>query len=506
LPPAVWQAFRLPTILGVKTQTPSPPGDETLPLPTSEGSEKSIDALPKPPPKLPEPAVPVVSKFTQYINDWANSGRLFGYDRFADWIADLARAFVDWQAHGISATQVREYVTGSRLYIEGQSGAAPPGRLQLEFERSDIELRYVLQALADLNDPKYVLASEQYGEHLATLSHWMRVQEPRFVAFVREPTKMPVMSDYLAGILLENCTLLACLAGELTPRAADNPLELYKQVIAMCAASTETRWEETCTGMKNTHPKEWKLLMRQVDATKAVHRCRTELLQLLNRPQGASTSVRFLDAAKALAVLNDFTQGNWQPTRLPLQPKTNDPLWSSAIAVHEALERGCTATWRAAQTDLSSDYTNLTAYIDADSTPVATFRAIKKTLEELREVKSFPPKSYIPFLRDYAGKITAQVFSDLLAALEQQLALPAGCAQTAGLAANFARWHADSGEFLRYLAHVKHTLTEQRTDFAQQIDNLRSQSDAEQQYQAAVQGYDCLLALLAPYAPVEGNT
>jgi hypothetical protein len=362
-----------------------------------------------------------------------------------------------------------------------------------------------LQALADLNDPKYVLAPEQYGEHLATLSHWMRVQEPRFVAFVREPTGMPVIPDYLAGILLENCTLLACLAGELTPTAADDPLELYQQVVASCAASTETRWEETRTRMKDSHPKEWTLLMRQLDAGKAVHRCRTELLQLLNRPQGASTNVRFLDAAKALAVLEDFTQGNWQPAPLPVQPKTNDPLWSSAIAVHEAFERSCTATWWAAQTGLSSDYTALIAHIDADSTPVATFQAIKKTLGELREVKSFPSELDTPFRRGYAGKITAQALSDLLARLEQQLALPAGCAQIAGLAANFGRWHIDSDEFLRYLTHVKRTLTAQRTDFAQQIDDLRSRSDAEQQYQAAVRGYDRLLALLAPYVPVEGN-
>jgi hypothetical protein len=313
VPLAVLQAFRLRAIHGAQGQVAPHPEPVSQLSPVSDGGKKPNDT---PPPVPPKPDASSESRFTKNINDWANNGLLFGYDRFADWIADLARAFVDWQAHGISATQVREYVMGSRLYIEGQSGAAPPGRLQLQFERSDLELRYVLQALADLNDPKYVLAPEQYGEHLATLSHWMRVQEPRFVAFVREPSGLPVMPDYLAGILLENCTLLACLAGELTPTAADDPLELYQQVVASCAASTETRWEETRTRMKDSHPKEWTLLMRQVDTGKAVHRCRTELLQLLNRPQGAGTNVRFLDAAKALAVLKDFTQGNWQPTPL----------------------------------------------------------------------------------------------------------------------------------------------------------------------------------------------
>lgn len=500
---AVWQAFRLPTIRGSQAQVASPTTAKPSPPPAIEDSGQPIDPLPTVPPKPPDLAEPAVSRFTQNVNDWANGERLFGYDRFADWIADLARAFVDWQAHGISATQVREYVMGSRLYIEGQSGAATPGRLQLRFERSDAELRYVFQALTDLNDPKYILAPEQYGEHLATLSHWLRVQEPRFVAFVREPTGLPVMPDYLTGILLENCTLLACLAGELTPASATDPLELYQQVVASCAASTETRWEETRTRMKDSHPKEWTQVMRQVDAGKAVHRCRTELLQLLNRPQGASSNVRFLDAARALAVLKDFTQGNWQPTPLAVKPETNDPLWSSAIAVHEALAGGGAATWRAAQAVLSSDLAGLTAYLDAGATPAATFQAIKTTLSELRQVRSYPTELDAPFGRGYVGKITAQALSELLAALEQQSALPVGCAQLAGLAANFGRWHVDSGELLRYFAQVKRILAARHADFAQQISDLRSRSDADQQLQAVLQSYDRLLAMLAPYAPSE---
>lgn len=502
LAPTVWHAFRLPTIVGAQRLAPILPDAEPSMPPTSEGSGKPIDVALKVPPKPPEPTV---SRFTQNIHDWANGGRLFGYDRFADWIAELARAFVDWQAYGISATQVREYVMGSRLNIEGQSGTATPGRLQLRFERSDAELRYVLQALADLNDPTYKLAPEQYGEHLAMLSHWLRVQEPRFVAFVREPTGLPVMPDCLTGILLENCTLLACLAGELTTAAAADPLELYQQVVASCAASTETRWEETRTRVKDSIPKEWIQLMRQVDAGKAVHRCRTESLQLLNRPQGASTNVRFLDAARALAILKEFTLGNWQPTSLSVKPETNDPLWSSAIAVHEALAGGCAVTWRAALTVLGSDLAGLTAYLDTGATPAATFQAIKTTLGELRQVRSYPTELDAPFGRGYVGKITAQALSEMLAALEQQLALPAGCAQIAGLAANFGRWHVESGEFLRYFAHVKRALTAQHTDFSKQISDLRSRSDAEKKYEAAVQGYDRLLAILAPYAPAEGN-
>jgi hypothetical protein len=492
---AVLQAFRLPTISGVAAV-------QTQPIPPDAVAIKKVDNK-----KIDDASLSgsgkLESRFTQNISDWANGGRLFGFDRFADWIADLVRAFVDWQAYGISATQVREYVMGSRVLIEGQSGPPAPHRLYLRFERSDPDLRYVLQALADLNDPNYALAPAQYGEHLATLSHWLRVQEPRFVAFVREPGGLPVEPDYLVDILLENCTLLACLEGKITLEAANDPVTLYQQVIASCATSNATQWEEQDKQFKNTHPKEWVQLMRRVDTGKAVHRCRTELLQLLNRPQGASINVRFLDAAKALSHLKDFTQKSWQPSRLSSKPDTNDVLWTSAIKVHDALEAAGMVTWQVAQTSLAGDTAELTAYLDPGSTPSDMLRAIKAVLGELRQVRSFPAELDAPFKRGYSGKITGQRLSDLLAAIEGQTAMPFNCVQIAGLAANYASLHSESTEFLRYLSAVQRTLKEHRTQFAKEIENLRHRSDAEHQYGATLQGYDRLLALLSSYVPGE---
>lgn len=197
-------------------------------------------------------------------------------------------------------------MTGSRFAIEDQSGAVTKGRQHLLFKRTD-ELRFVLQALADLNDSAVSIREpSQLSDHLVTLSIWIRSQEERIINFVREPALQATQPGLLTDILLQNCIDFGCLSGELTAEALNNPQKLYEHLIASRARSSKENWAVKIEQARESHVGEWSTLMRNVNTGDAVHICRSELLQLLNRPQGASTNVRFLDAATAFKRLEQF--------------------------------------------------------------------------------------------------------------------------------------------------------------------------------------------------------
>ena len=232
LPPPVFEAFRLPKIAGSGFTEPAKVIEQRKTL--DEDMSRSTSQ---------------VSKLTENIEAWANGGMLHMYDRFTDWLADLARSFIDWQSHGISQTQVREYVAGGRFAIEGQTRAMPTGRLHLQFARST-ELRHVLQALADLNDSGVSPSPDQYGEHLATLSAWIRREEARIASFVREPTRLEPPPHYLTRVLLVDCVLLACLTGELSPSAVSSIELVPAGDDQLCPLNSRTLGRATCTAAR----------------------------------------------------------------------------------------------------------------------------------------------------------------------------------------------------------------------------------------------------------------
>ena len=355
---------------------------------------RQVETIEKP---APGPTKLQTSKYTQYLNDWTQGQPLYGYDRFADWMAALVNSFIDWQTHGISLTQAHEYVAAGRFALEGQSGALMPNRMYLHFKRTP-ELRQVFQALADFNDPNVVMQADQYGEHLATLSTWLRREEPRIVEFVREPTGKVTEPGYLTRILLLNCVGLACLAGELTPAAADSNVDLYQQLIVSCVRSSADGWKSQVQQAQVERPQAWLDLMRKVNVQEAVHVCRSELLQLLNRPQGSSSNVRYLDAATALGVLADFNATEWCYTPLTVRPQTNDRIWTSGLVVYDALAERFAATCRGAHDTLSTAHTRLRAYL-GNATPKDAFDAIRNLLHDLKQVRAYDSKLDLPFDR-----------------------------------------------------------------------------------------------------------
>jgi len=447
-------------------------------------------------------SAPPVNPLTQRINDWANNGRLYEHNVFTSWLADLARSFVDWQSYGISLTQVSEYVTGRRFVIDGQSGAVTPGLLHLRFERSSM-LRDTLQALADLNYAKAPPTAEQYGEHLATISYWIRSQEQRIVAFVREPAGFEPPADYLLRILLQNCVALACLAGELTPTSTTNTIDLYQQVVASCARSAEDSWRVTLERQHTTHPTEWTSLMRRLDVQKSVHVCRTELLNLLNRPQGASTAWRYLDAAAALGVLADFNAAGWRFGPLPIRPESNDRTWSSSLLVHDELEQGFAAACTAAQDKLNSSYERLCTHL-GETPSGETFKTIRTMLDELRQVRAYTPRLDAPFSVEQG---TALDFSELPTLLEEvsgQLLATDPPAVAAGLSARFGAWYGLQKRFVDYLDLLDSQIQAQGAWLVAQVASLRKAGGGANQHEGTRSAYQELIDLLAPFT-AEGN-
>jgi len=474
----VFEAFRLPLIAGSATAEPTRVVDPEKTVPP-EGGRETFQ----------------VSRLTENIQAWANGGMLHMYDRFTDWLADLARSFIDWQSHGISQTQVREYVAGGRFAIEGQTRAMPSGRLHIRFTRS-IELRHVLQALADLNDSNVTLSPDQYGEHLATLSTWIRREEPRIVSFVQEPTQLQPPQHYLTRILLVDCTLLACLAGELTPQAVSS-IELYQQVIASCARSSQERWTEQSARTRSQYPAKWSDLVRHVNVQNGVHICRSELLQLLNRAQGASTNVRYLDASTALDILADFNDRAWVLKPLTVRPETNDPVWSSAIRIYEMLAEAFWPVIETAQAQLVEDYSRLGQFLD-EGTPVEIFGMIQGLLSSLRRVRAYPQELDDPFrgTPENTG-VGPAALTTLHEALRKQTQLKGRRKQALALSRGYVSWSSSLHNHLKYLARFEKTMKDQQARLVQDLAALRSQSNAAAEYTCTLDKFDELLEMLA---------
>src|SRR5207244_11731919 len=63
------------------------------------------------------------NKYTDAIEAWSRNEQLVEANYFAEKLATLIRTFIDWEAHGISNTQVDDVFKGfCRIYFEGQRG------------------------------------------------------------------------------------------------------------------------------------------------------------------------------------------------------------------------------------------------------------------------------------------------------------------------------------------------------------------------------------------------
>lgn len=466
LPNAVFQAFSVKVVEGVEGASP-------------------INVLPQTSPKIrPYTPSPVISsdegnRYTRLIDTWMSTGKLSAYDKFAEWMADLVRSFIDWQAYGISLEQVKEYVTQGRFEIEGQTGTSQR-KHRLFFSRTP-ELRYVLQALADLNTDPGSLSADQYGEHLTTLSSWLRSEEQRIVEFVREPSGLKPPPDYLVDLLIRNVVLLACLSGELTP--TEDFVDLYHQVISSCA--TNRKWEERMTEIKDLYPASWRTLTRDVNIQDAVSICRKSVLQLLNRPQGRSDAIRYIDAGKMLRVLTEFSATDWTIPELEFTPDTNDPTWTAAVTVNLVLRKGLQPAVDACYSDLSKLNSELVAAL-GDSSPKQMIESMHSALKGLRTVGiTYNSRLDGLFDKDRPARLTATNFKTLQersnAALQKETLRERAIYAGGSWLNDFRSLH----DLVSTLKSFEQEMRKKLETLAKRLEELRQKSDGAQNFQQA---------------------
>ncbi|MEO8609322.1 MAG: ATP-binding protein [Chloroflexota bacterium] len=436
-----------------------------------------------------QPAPPAVSeevdRYTRLIDTWMTSGKLSGYDKFGEWIADLIRSFIDWQTHGISVEQVKEYITQGRFEIEGQTGT-PQRRHRLFFARTP-ELRYVLQALADLNTNRQGLSPAQYGEHLTTLSIWLRTEESRIVAFVREPSGLTPPPDYLLNIVSRNVVLLACLAGELA--LTDDVTAQYQQVIKSCAENKQ--WEDSLARMRATQPDTWIKLMRDVNHQDAVSHCRKAVLQLLNRPQGQREAVRYVDAASLLNILEEFAAADWVLPEMTEIPDTTDPTWTSALIVYKALQKSFSAVVEACYAELDSLHSSLIIAL-GEETPGQMMEAMQNALGGLRTVGiSYAPRLDEPFNKDKgSSRWMPGSFEPLLAKITAALQ----CETLQARALYSGGGYASEVPMLRQRTHTlqmfEQEMQKKNEILEKKIEDLSAKTEVAQGYQRVISQYE----------------
>lgn len=478
--PAVFDAFKLPRIDG-RTVV----GGATLP--------QTIKTEPESTPEEPEPQPPserTQSQYTQNITDWANGGTLYSYDRFTQWIAGLVFNAIDWQVHGISQAQVRAILRRRNFAIEDQSGSAQGNYLL--FKRSS-DLQYALQALADLEDSAVILQPEQYGEHLTTLSRWLRQEEPRIVAFVRETTMQEPPPDYLPRILIQNAVLMACLEGKL--QSGSGPVELFEQVVASCMPNDQEalnrQWQDSIDAAREVYPTMWISLMRTVNHQRSASICRYELLQQLNCQQGDSLNVLYLDAASAIQYLEDFNAANWSMPLLTVKPveHSTDPVWQCAVHAYETLRESFEQALSGSVAELRKVYEQVMQYL-GDDAPDQVFEAIPKLLTRLQGVRAYSNRL------NTHQQLSAKKLVHLLAQVEKILTqdhLPTVAMLISDMYPGCIRRLRDYAEYFEvFIAEMD----KQKCELDREIGRLGGQTDADEIHAATLAQYVDTLEVL----------
>jgi hypothetical protein len=382
LPEGVFTAFGLPMIHGEAMTGPAEGGssitgrDSTSVVTEStifDGASKAGATTTENP--RDEKPKPVRSKLLEAIQAWHSDGRLRLHEQIIDWLGDQIAAAYDWEAHGISRSQVDEKIRRRWLAIDGQAGTFMPGALV--FPRGQ-QLYMALLALVYLREDPWAPAPELTAIHLASLSAWLRASQERIINFVTQPVADEPVPAPLLEILLLDGLAWTCLAGELGPEhLAAGPL--LRRVIADCQEGIP--WDKRIVEAGESHSSVWVALMRRLDAAR-ITEARGYLLQALNRPQGGSNSVRWIDAANALTAMERFLTKDWQWPTGKLPARTDDKVWLCAASLYNDLQDVFEPALVDDQRRLKEKLSKMRALLGKDSLE-AVFKAIQQLLANL---------------------------------------------------------------------------------------------------------------------------
>ncbi len=280
-------------------------------------------------------AEPQQNRYISDINDWLNGGKLQNYEKLVGLLLIVIRSFIDWDSHGISNMQVKDRIRQRKIAIEDQTGRINVNDC-LIFKRTN-KLASVLQALVDINENNNQLSPAALGGTITFLSSWLYENELLIVDFVRRPTSQSTETTSLTNLLFISCILLACLQGKLEYKIY-SPQELMLLIIGYCVKADTLDWRRAIDEAQQIHSHAWVDLMKGIEKKGInVRDCYQNLLQMLNKAQGGSQDVRFIDAALALDILEDFEQDGWMLNPIEDIGSSASQEWLTACEVYDAL-------------------------------------------------------------------------------------------------------------------------------------------------------------------------
>ena len=358
LPPDVYKAFSISVIQGQSGN------DDIVPTP-----ELPISQPTPPPPSQIDPRV-------EDIRNWLDGERLNYYEDYARWLAIQIEGFYDWEIHGISRPQVKERVKVAKLVFEGQFGKIT-SRDNFLIERNRDSF-FLLNALCDLNTHLESLDPSKIGSHLTTMSSWLRKQESRIIQYVKKPSSFnsEISLDY---IVFWNNLCFAVLDGSFDSEPVTN-FTIYKNLIQ---ASRKNNWADLPNQLRDLRNQDWINLIKRLPFD-GVKSCREQWLQQINLPQGTSTDVRFIDAAKVLDQIDEAKEKDWSLPQVDLPSEGDYILWDRFDQLYRELQI-------AYEKVLEEEYLAMRSLLQelktlmGDSGAVEVFQAISSMLAALRD-------------------------------------------------------------------------------------------------------------------------
>jgi len=493
----IFNAFGLPFIEGDVTANPAdkfPPiaQPQIVVPPTIQAGTKPLSTI-TPEPQLvvtEHPSDPIIKD----IQEWRSGEVLANYSNLSKWLADFAREFVDWEAYRISLTQVENKVTGGRFVIEGQRGRAQGD--YLVFERSD-DLAFVLQALTDLNQRANLLNPTEIGGHLITLSNWMEREEARIVEFVQRPLANLESPRPLLELLVRANLFISCLGEQFTASQV-SPCDLYLRL--MKSSARQSSWQTVMNRSPYPRSKEWRDLARGLQAVEAD--CRRQLEILVNRRQGTSRQITFIDAASVLDIISVVKKEGWNIPQLDLQEvvAVNNNIWQPVATAYSKLQSNFAPTTQAETQHIQTVSDKLMGFL-AGATPAEAFQAIDNLLQSFRDNSISVSSSRFAVNEALTpGKLTNRLKS-LQAILDSE--------NTEALILSLSgagELLQESAAYVDYFERFVKVAHEEETKLRDRVAGLERESQGDDLYQQMLDEYDVLDQLFGTISTVEEET
>jgi exonuclease VII large subunit len=139
--------------------------------------------------------------------------------------------------------------------------------------------------------------------------------------------------------------------------------------------------------------------------------CRKNLLQLLNRPQGGRTTVRFIDIDLALDILEKFEESNWSLT--PMDPVSSGASkeWIAAYEINQAFTTNFNEILQEERILIDEQLYTLREIV-GDSDPKEIFTQISNWVETMKQLQK-------PYQLEPKPSATATKLTRVINSLEQ---------------------------------------------------------------------------------------